>query len=64
MRSDRPLPAFGRRLVCCRCGAHEWVELSLGELDRQRADPALFDDWTCDRCVDREALEVSCGDWD
>jgi hypothetical protein len=53
-RRDEVFLPFGRRLTCCRCGAHEWIELNLGELDRQRADPAVFEDWTCDRCVDRE----------
>jgi hypothetical protein len=53
-RRDEVVLPFGRRLTCCRCGAHAWIELSLGELDCQRADPTVFEDWTCDRCVDRE----------
>jgi hypothetical protein len=52
-RRDEVFLPFGRRLACCRCGAREWIELTLTELDRQR-QAAVFEDWMCDRCVDRE----------
>jgi hypothetical protein len=54
---DRPISPFGRRLECCLCGAHLWVELSLEELNAQRADPKTFNDWTCDGCHD-----LACGE--
>jgi hypothetical protein len=43
-----------RGLNWVTCGAFEWLEISLADVDRQRADPQILSDWRCDRCTDRK----------
>jgi hypothetical protein len=50
--SDRPIPVFGWKPTCCRCGAPAWQELSLADIDYLRAHLTDVPDFWCDRCWD------------